>query len=109
MFATARTSKLAQRTLGALRLTRSFLLLEDDYDVDWEVDRDEELTQNHPHRVPLRGPGRRSRRAIDRRRGEVASAQQLCLSPVESAADPQVTRTARTRPCAQPRRSRSRH
>ena len=63
MFASAKTSKLAQRTLGALRLTRSFLMLEDDYDVDWEVDRDEQQTQTHPHRAPLRGPGRRSRRA----------------------------------------------
>ena len=41
MFPSAKNSKLAQRTLGALRLTRSFLLLEDDYDVDWEVDWDE--------------------------------------------------------------------
>ena len=41
MFSPTRTSALAQRALGALRLTRSFLLLEDDYDVDWEVDPDE--------------------------------------------------------------------
>ena len=41
MFPSSRTSPLAQRALGALRLTRSFLMLEDDYDVDWEVDRDE--------------------------------------------------------------------
>jgi len=45
MFASVKHSSLAQRTLGALRLTRSFLLLEDDYDVDWEVDLDEPLTQ----------------------------------------------------------------
>jgi hypothetical protein len=38
MFASTKNSSLAQRTLGTLRLTRSFLMLEDDYDVDWEVD-----------------------------------------------------------------------
>lgn len=59
MFATARTSKLAQRTFDALRLTRSFLLLEDDYDVDWEVDPNEPRAHDHPHRTTLRGPGRR--------------------------------------------------
>jgi hypothetical protein len=84
MFAPARTSKLAQRTLGALRLTRSFLLLEDDYDVDWEVDRDEALTQIHPHRVRLRGPGRRSRRLPIRRAGQGVSARHICLSPVNA-------------------------
>ena len=83
MFAPQRTSKLAQRTLGALRLTRSFLLLEDDYEVDWEVDHDEPLTQQHPHQVPLCGPGRRSRRARDRRAGETPAAQAICLSPVD--------------------------
>jgi hypothetical protein len=59
MFATATTSKLARRTLYALRLTRSFLLLEDDYDVDWEVDPDEPRAHDHPHRAALRGHGRR--------------------------------------------------
>ena len=44
--------------LGALRLTRSFLLLEDDYDVDWEVDRNEPAETLHPHRVALRGHSR---------------------------------------------------
>jgi hypothetical protein len=86
MFATATTSKLSQRALGALRLTRSFLLLEDDYDVDWEVDYDEPLTHKHPHRAALRGPGRRSRRASDRRGGETASTATTCLSPVQEAA-----------------------
>jgi hypothetical protein len=96
MFASAKTSTLAQRTLGALRLTRSFLLLEDDYDVDWEVDRDEALTQTHPHRVPLRGPGRRSRNAPPRRRaGRVAPAKHICISPVDGSqpADPIHSRT----------------
>ncbi len=88
MFAKAKTSKLAQRTLGALRLTHSFLLLEDDYHVDWEVDRDEELAQTHPHRDALRGPGRRSRRIGPRRGGEPAAATQACISPVQAPARP---------------------
>jgi hypothetical protein len=86
MFAPQTTSKLAQRTLGALRLTRSFLLLEDDYDVDWEVDYDEPLTQQHPHRVPLCGPGRRSRRVRARRAGETAAGHAICLSPLDGPA-----------------------
>jgi hypothetical protein len=96
MFATPKNSTLAQRTLGALRLTRSFLLLEDDYDVDWEVDRDEALTQTHPHRVPLRGPGRRSRRRMTRRAGQGVSARHICLSPVD--ATPAPAHAARNRP-----------
>ncbi len=82
MFAKATTSKLAQRTLGALRLTHSFLLLEDDYDVDWEVDRDEELTQSHPHRMALRGPARHLRSLPSRRKGAIPSRQQPCISPI---------------------------
>jgi hypothetical protein len=89
MFATAKSSKLAQRTFGALRLTRSFLLLEDDYDVDWEVDLDEPMAHDHPHRVPLRGPGRRSRSGRERRAGTTAPRAASCLSPVD--------RPARTR------------
>ncbi len=84
MFSSRKNSTLAQRTLGALRLTRSFLLLEDDYDVDWEVDLDESLTQKHPHRAPLRGPGSRSRRLPKRRPGEPVAADAQCLSPVEA-------------------------
>jgi hypothetical protein len=76
MFPQARTSTLAQRALGALRLTRSFLLLEDDYDVDWEVDPNEHSRAPHPHRVPLRG------RIRDRRPGAVAMREQVCLTPV---------------------------
>jgi hypothetical protein len=79
MFPSHKNSTLAQRTLGALRLTRSFLLLEDDYDVDWEVDLDESLTQKHPHRASLRGPGSRSRRS-----GEPTQRNQFCLSPVDA-------------------------
>ncbi|HLB20807.1 MAG TPA: hypothetical protein VK605_01755 [Solirubrobacteraceae bacterium] len=109
MFASAKTSTLAQRTLGALRLTRSFLLLEDDHDVDWEVDRDEELTQTHPHRMALRGPGRRSRRAAPRRRpGEGAPAQSVCISPVNTT--PGEAPASRERPpCAQTGKRRAHH
>jgi hypothetical protein len=90
MFASTKNSALAQRTLGALRLTRSFLLLEDDYDVDWEVDLDEPLTQTiHPHRASLRGPGSRSRRLADRRAGQIVPARHDCLSPIGKPANDQ--------------------
>ncbi|HEY2437368.1 MAG TPA: hypothetical protein VGH93_09310 [Solirubrobacteraceae bacterium] len=79
MFPSARTSTLAQRALDALRLTRSFLTLEDDYDVDWEVDRNEPSQTIHPHRAPLR----ERRRA--RRPGEAAAVVSVCLSPVNQA------------------------
>jgi hypothetical protein len=87
MFATATTSKLAQRTLDALRLTRSFLLLEDDYDVDWEVDLDERRAHHDPHRVALRGRARRSRRPRARRAGAPAPTFTTCLSPIASGTD----------------------
>jgi hypothetical protein len=74
------SSSLAQRALDVLRLTRSFLLLEDDYSVDWEVDWDEPSSEAHPHRVPLRGG------FVRRRPGEPATAPQLCLSPIFSPA-----------------------
>jgi hypothetical protein len=76
MFPSSRTSTLAQRTLDALRLTRSFLLLEDDHHVDWEVDRDEPNTSAHPHRAPLRV------RAPSRRPGQAPPAPQHCVSPL---------------------------
>ena len=76
MFPSSRTSTLARRTLDALRLTRSFLLLEDDYAVDWEVDRNEPIGETHPHRAPLRG-GR-----IPRRPRQPAPTRHVCLSPV---------------------------
>jgi hypothetical protein len=75
MFSSLRTSPLAQRTLGALDLARSFLMLEDDYDVDWEVDRDEPSSPVHPHRAPLGG------RRRPRREGAVLSSEQHCTSP----------------------------
>jgi hypothetical protein len=91
MFASTKNSALAQRTLGALRLTRSFLMLEDDYDVDWEVDLDEPLTQTtHPHRASLRGPGSRSRRLGKRRAGQIEPARHHCLSPIGKSANDQL-------------------
>jgi len=75
MFSSLRTSPLAQRALGALDLARSFLMLEDDYDVDWEVDWNEPSVPVHPHRVPLR------RRSDSRRAGQPAHADHRCLSP----------------------------
>jgi hypothetical protein len=90
MFCSTRTSTLAQRALGALRLSRSFLLLEDDDDVDWEVDRDEHIEAPHPHRAPLRG------RFRPRRPGEQPASPQVCISPLQ----PREERTgcARDRP-----------
>ena len=69
-------STFAQRALGALRLTRSFLTLEDDYDVDWEVGCNELEPPVHPHRVPLRGG------ALPRRAGRPAPVHHDCLCPL---------------------------
>ena len=88
-----------RRLSSAVLLIRSFLLLEDDYDVDWEVDRDErgefvgrdtsghssvalrsELGgsggDGHPHRVALRS------RTVDRRPGVVAGRELVCVCPL---------------------------
>jgi hypothetical protein len=81
MFPPSETSKLAQRALGALRIGRSFLLLEDDHDVDWEVGQDEYWPVAHPHRAPLR------RGSVERRAGQVPARPQPCLSPVERASN----------------------
>jgi hypothetical protein len=81
MFPSARTSTIAQRALGAARLARSFLLLEDDYDVDWEVDQDQRDDLEHPHRAQLRNRAI-ARRLARRRPGQVQPHVQLCLSPV---------------------------
>jgi len=91
-----RTSTLTQRALGALRLIRSFLLLEDDHDVDWEVGQDERTSAAHPHRAPLRG------RRIPRRQGESPPRTQACVSPVARPAHP--TSTARPRDSSLPGR-----
>ncbi|HEY4812078.1 MAG TPA: hypothetical protein VIH71_13575 [Solirubrobacteraceae bacterium] len=76
MFSPAPKTKLAQRTLGALRVARSFLMLEDDYDVDWEVDQDERTRVPHPHRAALRGG------YAQRRVGQVPARPQACLCPM---------------------------
>jgi hypothetical protein len=76
MFCSTPQTKLAQRALGALRVARSFLLLEDDYEVDWEVGQDERTRVSHPHRAPLRGG------CAQRRAGHVPARPQACLSPL---------------------------
>lgn len=76
MFSSSRTSTLAQRALGALRLTRSFLLLEDDREIDWEVGADGRPEANHPHRAPLRV------RLPERRPGARAQRNHVCLTPL---------------------------
>jgi hypothetical protein len=81
MFSSSRTSTLGQRALDALGLVRSFLLLEDDYDVDWEVDREEPIEVDHPHRAALRA-GAIAERMAHRRPGQLEHRPQACLSPV---------------------------
>jgi hypothetical protein len=91
------------RARNAFSLARSFLLLEDDYGVDWEVDRDEpgrgdrsgidgisnrpargqgagakpRTAEPHPHRTALRS-GRSARVRV----GQPAPAAQVCVCPV---------------------------
>jgi len=73
----------------ALRLLRSFLLLEDDdYVNDWEVEGWDE----HPHRRPARLEHR------DRRPGAVEQREQVCACPLPT------RRRART-PANQPART----
>jgi hypothetical protein len=67
---------MGQRALGAFRLARSFLLLEDDHEFGWEADQDEPTTATHPHRAPLHTGARR------RRPGQPAPRAALCLSPI---------------------------
>jgi hypothetical protein len=86
---------ITQRALGALRLTRAFLLLEDDYDVDWEVDQDERVPPAHPHRAVL-GMRAITDRLAHRRPGEPAGRELVCLSPVGRTA-PTSTRGEGTR------------
>jgi len=100
MFSSMDTPRLARRLFSALRLIRSFLLLEDDYVRDWEVDRDEPIESaecgprrsdvggsrssdlrgsdggDHPHRAPLRS------RLGGRRTGMLAPREQMCLCPL---------------------------
>jgi hypothetical protein len=92
MFSSNDTPLFARRLLGCLHLIRSFLLLEDDYDVDWEVDQDrpiepprcgsrlfagnESKRGDHPHRMALRS------RLDVRRPGVPAPREQVCLCPL---------------------------
>jgi hypothetical protein len=92
MFSSTDAPLFARRLLGTLHLIRSFLLLEDNYDIDWEVDQDEPAEPStcrlrssgrsepdrgdHPHRMALRsGLGAR-------RPGIPAPREQVCLCPV---------------------------
>jgi hypothetical protein len=103
MFCSSDTPTFSRRLLGALRLVRSFLLLEDDYEVDWEVDRDEWAEQSgfvwegcdgrrepregvHPHRMALRS------QLGARRPGTVVPHEQICLCPVGGRARAGVSR-----------------
>ena len=74
-------NRIAQRALRAYRLTRSFLLLEDDYDVDWEVDQDERVEADHPHRAAL-SVWVIADRLAHRRPGEPERGNLPCLCPV---------------------------
>jgi hypothetical protein len=77
MFPSWRTFALAQQALAAFRLTRSFLLLEDDDCVDWEVDWSESAGAR-PERAPLRE--RISRRQRPRQRqGQPTPVRQICV------------------------------
>jgi hypothetical protein len=103
MFCSSRKPEASRRLVRTLRLVRSFLLLEDDYEIDWEVDQDERAEQPglawkdcdgqhdsresvHPHRMALRS------RLGERRPGIVASAEQVCLCPVGGRARAGVSR-----------------
>jgi hypothetical protein len=110
MFSSPNTPPLLHRLLEALRLVRSFLLLEDDYDVDWEVDWDEPDGSSPAYsavRAPLPayveppaytttspalmcvGMARRestqrvSRSRLQaRRRGAIVPSEQVCMCPL---------------------------
>jgi hypothetical protein len=103
MFCSSPKPEVPRRLVRTLRLVRSFLLLEDDYEVDWEVDRDERAERPgaaiegsdghlgaeenvHPHRMALRS------RLGARRPGIVASAEQVCLCPIGERASAGVSR-----------------
>jgi hypothetical protein len=113
MFSSPLTAKLAQRTLGALRLTRSFLLLEDDYDVDWEVDQDEpsRTAKHHPHRVPLRERATAGRfsngRLAHRRPGQSDPHVHVCISPITRPAPSHERRPVRRKVAEQQRTPRN--
>jgi hypothetical protein len=77
------TSKLTQRALATAELLRSFLLLEDDRSVDWEVDRSREREEGQAGRAALHEHARSlARPPRARRPGEAPARPQLCLSPI---------------------------
>lgn len=82
MFSSRRTSEARRRALDALGLIRSFLLLEDDYEVDWEVGQEELCEVDHPHRAALRTRAVADRLA-HRRIGQPTPRPHICLSPVD--------------------------
>src|SRR5436305_8378315 len=99
MFPKTNASTLTQRALAGLRLCRSFLMLEDDDAVDWEVGWTERAElDEHPHRAALRE--RRPRRRAPRRPGESSPAPHVCLSPIRGR--PARGRADRTPPAPSP-------
>ena len=85
MFPKANASTLTQRALAGLWLCRSFLMLEDDDDVDWEVGWTERAElDEHPHRAALRE--RRCSRQAPRRPGEPSRAVHVCVTPIRGTA-----------------------
>jgi hypothetical protein len=108
MFPTRRTSEILQRASGALVLLRSFLLLEDDHEIDWEVDQEPAQPTPHPHRAALTGRPLTLVRT-SRRPGAPIPSPQVCISPVSGAT---VGRTAPGHApralSAQPRRTKRR-
>lgn len=98
MFSRAQPSRIADLTETALRTARSFLLLESDEPVDWEVDEDEQAAHTaHPHREPLRGRPSHARRA-----GQPPSPAQVCICPITRpshvAPEPATSRSTAPRP-----------
>jgi hypothetical protein len=85
MFCSPRTSKLTQRARDALTLTRAFLLLEDDDQVDWEVGEEELAAASEegqrPHEPAWAPAHRASLRGLTppRRGGQPAAPPQVCL------------------------------
>src|SRR5271156_2333297 len=73
--------QLAQRALAAYLLTRSFLQLEADHDVDWELVHDARVQADHPRRGAL-GMRAIADRLAHRRPGEPARGELPCLCPV---------------------------
>jgi hypothetical protein len=75
------TSRLTQHALAAAGLIRSFLLLEDDLGVDWEVDGQEDSGEGHAAAAALHG--RKLTRPVRARRpGAPAARAHVCLSPI---------------------------